>query len=83
MSVIIFMSVIEAMTAAQFFSLSFREQNLIRVGIHDGYLQLTSHNVGSLFFLLGYLLYYAVSSANGARRFFPIVALILLSLIHI
>lgn len=41
---------------------TFIEENLLRVGLGEGYLQVTSHNVGSLFFIAGYLLYYAVAS---------------------
>lgn len=60
--VIISLAILQEIGVGYFFPETFIEANVLRVGLREGYLQVTSHNVGSLFFIAGYFLYYAVAS---------------------
>lgn len=56
---LICITVVDGLWGGQFFPVKFAEDNLLIVGIHDGYTQVISHNVGSLFFISGYILYFS------------------------
>lgn len=60
--VIISLGILQEIGVGHFYPETFLEENSLRVGLHEGYLQVTSHNVGSLFFISGYLLYRAVAN---------------------
>lgn len=62
--VIIVLAIFQEIGIGYFFTINFLEENQLRVGVHEGYLQVTSHNVGSLFFISGYLLYYVVANQS-------------------
>lgn len=63
--VIISLGILQEMGIGHFYSENFLEENSLRIGVHEGYLQVTSHNVGALFFISGYLLYHGVANQTG------------------
>ena len=63
--VIISLTILQEIGVGYFFPETFLEKNSLRVGVHEGYVQVTSHNVGSLFFISGYLLYHAAANQRG------------------
>jgi len=64
-STIIIITTISAYSGASFFPESFIKENLLIVGIHEGYSQILSHNIGSLFFIVGYLSFYVLISKKS------------------
>lgn len=48
-----------------------RDELSLRVGIHEGYVQITSHNIGSLFFLVPYLIASQVRRDMQHSMLFP------------
>ena len=61
-------TVVGSFIGVDFFSDEFRKDNLLIVGIHDGYTQVIAHNIGSLFFIIGYILYFIVSGEGWIGR---------------
>lgn len=59
----------------------FRDALNLRVGFHSGYIQITSHNIGMLFFITPYLLFNFIfqrdSQLNNATTTFALVAALL------
>ena len=73
--VIISLAILQEIGVGYFFPETFMEENVLRVGLHEGYLQVTSHNVGSLFFIAGYLLYHAVANQQKKINILSVAAL--------
>lgn len=63
-----FIAIFENYFSLYILPVSFVEENLLRVGIHEGYVQLTSHNIGSIYFIFGYVLYYCLISDRPAKK---------------
>jgi hypothetical protein len=76
-SVLVFLAFFQELIGAQIFSESFILENNIRVGLHDGYVQVVSSNIASLFFISGYLIYYLASRHDGRNRFLASITLVL------
>ncbi|WP_293600693.1 O-antigen ligase family protein [Polynucleobacter sp. 39-46-10] len=74
--VIISLGILQEIGVGYFYSETFLEENSLRVGLHEGYLQVTSHNVGSLFFIAGYLLYYVVANKREKMNIRSVFALL-------
>lgn len=74
--VMISLAILQEIGVDDFYSMSFVKENEMRVGLHEGFLQVTSHNVGSLFFISGYLLYYAVANQSERINIRSITALL-------
>lgn len=73
---IILLTLAQDVTGIRVYPESFVKENLLNIGVHDGYVQVTSHNVGSLFFIFGYLLYYLISSRKLGFRRIEVVAFV-------
>ena len=74
--VIITLGILQEMGVVYFYPMTFLEENSLKVGLHDGYLQVTSHNVGSLFFISGYLLYHIVANQRKKINTLSVAALL-------
>lgn len=76
-----FIAIFENYFAVYFLPASFVDENLLRVGIHEGYVQLTSHNIGSVYFIFGYIFYYCmVSEDAGKKEWFVLFLLTVLAI---
>lgn len=73
-------TVVGGFIGVNFFSEEFTKDNLLIVGIHEGYTQVIAHNIGSLFFVVGYILYFLVSSEGwvGRKKLLILVASVIL-----
>lgn len=67
-------------TNAEIFPESFMREMDLMIGIHDGYVQITSHNIGSVFFLFGYMFGKVMADAFRSSRISYFVLFILLAL---
>lgn len=76
-SFLVFVAFFQNFIGIQILPDSFVEDNLFRVGLHDGYSQIVAHNIGSLFFIFGYLLYSVVYGFAGRKKLIWTFALIL------
>lgn len=71
-----FIAIFENYFSVYILPAAFVEENLLRVGIHEGYVQLTAHNIGSVYFLFGYIFYYClVSERAGKKEWFALFIL--------
>lgn len=75
-SLIIFTATFQHISDIAILSNSFLEDNFLRIGLHDGYLQILSHNIGSMFFILGYLLYFTASQDDAKNHKLSTISLI-------
>lgn len=62
---LIYVALFEEFFGLSLLSETFKQENLLTVGLHEGYFQVVAHSVGSLFFIAGYLIY---SLASSTRR---------------
>jgi O-antigen ligase len=63
-------------------SFDLRKELDLFVGFHEGYIQITSHNIGSLFFIAAYLYVYLVSNTSRPKKTqFGVYAALILCLI--
>jgi O-antigen ligase len=74
--IIIFLAIFQHIGVINVYTETFLEENALRVGLHEGFVQVTSHNVGSLFFISGYLLYHAVACHRKNLNILSAAALI-------
>lgn len=82
-SLINIFGVLDIWFALDLISLEIRDELKMYVGIHDGYIQVTSHNIGSIFFLANYFFIIVVSKNLPEPRFLNILAYLLLIVVAI
>lgn len=62
-------------------STALRDELLLRVGFHDGYVQLTSHGIGMLFFIIPYLLTFALIKKQNNKSNHSVYIVLILTLV--
>jgi hypothetical protein len=77
------LGVVDTWFAMGIVSFDIRNELKLFVGIHDGYIQLTSHNVGSLFFLVNYFFIIIVSKNRSEKHTINLLVYFLLILVAI
>lgn len=77
------LGVVDTWFAMDIISFDIRNELKLFVGIHDGYIQLTSHNIGSLFFLVNYFFIIIVSKNRPEKHTINLLAYFLLILVAI
>jgi hypothetical protein len=77
------LGVFDTWFALDIISFGIRDELKLFVGIHDGYIQLTSHNIGSLFFLVNYFFIIIVSKKTAGKQTINLLAYFLLILVAI
>jgi hypothetical protein len=75
--------VIDTWLAWDIISLSIRDDLKLFVGIHNGYIQLTSHNIGSVFFLVNYFYFILISKQSSEKQTINVLAYFLLIIVAI
>lgn len=75
-SLINFVGLIGSLYGINFFSENFIKEMDLFIGFHDGYVQITSQNLGMLFFIVPYLIAYVLFSKSGRRSGWSYIALI-------
>ena len=78
-----FAGVIDTWFSLDMMPFSLRDELKLFVGIHDGYIQITSHNIGSLFFLTSYFFITLISNRFPQNISFCVLAYVLLILLAI
>jgi len=76
--ILISLTIVQSYGLIDIFSTGFIEENNLYVGFHDGFIQIVSHNIASLFFIVGYLLYKFLTNRGVNSNYDKLVLYVIL-----